>query len=171
MSEARRTGAQGRDEPPLALAASGGGGACLDWACHPDGGGRHVILLHPAANRGAEVRHRLLTYGIIKEICNAARELAGFSAPFISVLPDLFVAGDDTRPPGGGGPRVRISPSSGESRANLTSSAQILEKARSPMARLVTSSCTGTSRKLCGRSVVNWRASVHSAEAVIGVTG
>ena len=32
--------------PPLALAASGGGGACLDWACHPDGGGRHVILLH-----------------------------------------------------------------------------------------------------------------------------
>ena len=30
------------------------------------------------------------------------------------------------------------------------------------MARLVTSSCTGASRKLCGRSVVNWRASVHS---------
>jgi hypothetical protein len=39
------------------------------------------------------------------------------------------------------------------------------------MARLVTSSCTGASRKLCGRCVMNWRASVHSAEAVIGVTG
>ena len=57
----------------------------------------HVILLHPAAHRGAEVRHRLLTYRIIKEICNAARELARFPAPFFSVLPDLFVAGDDTR--------------------------------------------------------------------------
>ena len=44
-------------------------------------------------------------------------------------------------------------------------------KGQVAMARLVTSSCTGTSRKLCGRSVVNWRASVHSAEAVIGVTG
>ena len=53
--------------------------------------------LHPAAHRGAEVRHPLLTYRIIKEICNAARELARFSAPFFSVLPDLFVAGDDTR--------------------------------------------------------------------------
>jgi hypothetical protein len=39
----------------------------------------------------------LLIYRIIKEIFNAARELAGFSAPFFSVLPDLFVAGDDTR--------------------------------------------------------------------------
>jgi hypothetical protein len=39
------------------------------------------------------------------------------------------------------------------------------------MARLVTSSCTGASHKLCGRSVVNWGASVHSTEAVIGVTG
>jgi hypothetical protein len=39
----------------------------------------------------------LLTYRIIKEICNAARELARFPAPFFSVLPDLFVAGDDTR--------------------------------------------------------------------------
>src|SRR5580704_3822597 len=29
--------------------------------------------------------------------------VARFSAPFFSVLPDLFVAGDDTRPPGGGG--------------------------------------------------------------------
>ena len=36
------------------------------------------------------------------------------------------------------------------------------------MARLVTSSCPGASRKLCGRSVVNRCASVHSAEAVIG---
>jgi len=27
-------------------------------------------------------------------ICNAARELARFPAPFFSVLPDLFVAGD-----------------------------------------------------------------------------
>src|SRR6202035_2564037 len=44
-------------------------------------------------------------------------------------------------------------------------------KGQVAMARLVTSSCTGTSRKLCGRSVVNWRASVHSAEAVIGATG
>ena len=56
-----------------------------------------VMLLHPAAYSGAEVQHRLLTYRIIKEICNAARELARFSAPFFSVLPDLFVAGDDTR--------------------------------------------------------------------------
>ena len=39
------------------------------------------------------------------------------------------------------------------------------------MARLVTSSYTGTIRKLCGRSAVNWRASVHSAEAVVRVTG
>ena len=31
-------------------------------------GGRHVILLHPAAHSGAEVRHRLLTYRIITEI-------------------------------------------------------------------------------------------------------
>ena len=54
------------------------------------------ILLHPAAHRGAEVRHRLLTYRIIKEICNAARELPRFPALFFSVLPDLFVAGDDT---------------------------------------------------------------------------
>src|SRR6202040_3327109 len=74
-----------------------GGGACLDWACDPGAAGRHVTLLHPAAHRGAEVRHRLLTYRIIKEICNAARELVRFSAPFFSVLPDLFVAGDDTR--------------------------------------------------------------------------
>jgi hypothetical protein len=29
---------------------------------------------------GAEVRHRLLTYRIIKEICNAARELPRFPA-------------------------------------------------------------------------------------------
>ena len=56
-----------------------------------------VMLLHPAAYSGAEVQHRLLTYRIIKEICNAARELARFPAPFFSVLPDLFVAGDDTR--------------------------------------------------------------------------
>src|ERR1700726_4238982 len=35
-------------------------------------------------------------------------------------------------------------------------------KGQVAMARLVTSSCTGASRKLCGRSVVNWRASVHS---------
>src|SRR5205807_9430748 len=34
---------------------------------------------------------------MVKEICNAARELAGFPAPFFRVLPDLFVAGDDTR--------------------------------------------------------------------------
>src|SRR5580693_2604000 len=61
--------------------------------------GRHVMLLHPAAYSGAEVQHRLLTYRIIKEICNAARELAGFPAPFFSVLPDLFVADDDTRNP------------------------------------------------------------------------
>jgi hypothetical protein len=54
-----------------------------------------VMLLHPAAYSGAEVQHRLLTYRIIKEICNAARELARFPAPFFSVLPDLFVAGDD----------------------------------------------------------------------------
>ena len=33
---------------------------------------------------------------IIKEICNAARELARFPALFFSVLPDLFVAGNDT---------------------------------------------------------------------------
>jgi hypothetical protein len=56
-----------------------------------------VMLLHPAAYSGAEVQHRLLTYRIIKEICDAARELARFPAPFFSVLPDLFVAGDDTR--------------------------------------------------------------------------
>ena len=55
-----------------------------------------VMLLHPAAYSGAEVQHRLLTYRIIKEICDAARELARFPAPFFSVLPDLFVAGDDT---------------------------------------------------------------------------
>src|SRR4029077_13532985 len=67
-----------------------------DWACHPGAGGRHVILLHPATHSGAEVQHRLLIYRIIKEICNAARELARFPAPFSIVLPDLFVAGDDT---------------------------------------------------------------------------
>ena len=69
----------------------------VPWACDPGPAGRHVTLLHPAAHRGAEVRHRLLTYRIIKEICNAARELARFPAPFFSVLPDLFVAGDNTR--------------------------------------------------------------------------
>jgi hypothetical protein len=57
--------------------------------------GRHVILLHPAAHSGAEVQHRLLTYRIIKEICNAARELARFPAPFFSVLPDLFVLAEE----------------------------------------------------------------------------
>jgi hypothetical protein len=89
--------ARGRDAPPLALPLHrAGGGACLDWAGHPGAGGRHVILLHPAAHSGAEPRHRPLTYRIIKEICNAARELARFPAPFFSVLPDLFVAGDDT---------------------------------------------------------------------------
>src|ERR1700730_15439015 len=46
---------------------------------------------------GSILRHRPLTYRIVKEICNAARELARFPAPFFSVLPDLFVAGDDTR--------------------------------------------------------------------------
>src|SRR6202035_2172506 len=57
--------------------------------------GRHVILLHPAAHSGAEVQHRLLTYRIIKEICNAARELARFPAPFFRVLPDLFVLAEE----------------------------------------------------------------------------
>src|ERR1700730_14436836 len=33
---------------------------------------------------------------MIEEICNAAGELARFPAPFSSVLPGLFVAGDDT---------------------------------------------------------------------------
>jgi hypothetical protein len=37
----------------------------------------------------------LLTYRIIKEICNAARELARFPAPFFSVLPDLFVLAEE----------------------------------------------------------------------------
>jgi hypothetical protein len=92
---ARRTGPQGRDAPPLALPLQRAGDrACLDWACHPGAGGRHVILLHPATHSGAEVQHRLLIYRIIKEICNAARELARFPAPFSIVLPDLFVAGD-----------------------------------------------------------------------------
>jgi hypothetical protein len=52
---------------------------------HPHAGGKHVILLHPAVHSGAELRHRLLTYRIIKEICNAARELARFwlSAPHL----------------------------------------------------------------------------------------
>jgi hypothetical protein len=54
-----------------------------------------VMLLHPAAYSGAEVQHRLLTYRIIKEICNAARELARFPAPFFSVLPDLFVLAEE----------------------------------------------------------------------------
>jgi hypothetical protein len=31
-------------------------------------GGRHLILLHPGGSQGAEVRHRLLTYRIIKEV-------------------------------------------------------------------------------------------------------
>ena len=93
-----RTGPQANDAPPLRLPRHrAGGGACLDWACHPGVGGRHVIPLHPVAHSGAEVRHRLLTYRIIKEICNAARELARFPAPFISVLTDLLVAGYDSR--------------------------------------------------------------------------
>ena len=33
----------------------------------------------------------------LEKICNAARELARFPAPFFSVLPDLFITGDDTR--------------------------------------------------------------------------
>jgi hypothetical protein len=57
------------------------------------------VLLHRATHSGAEVQHRLLIYRIIKEICNAARELARFPAPFFSVLPDLFVARDGTRAP------------------------------------------------------------------------
>src|ERR1700736_1389494 len=73
-----------------------GGGACLDWACDPGAAGRHVILLHPAAHRGAEVRHRLLTYRIIEEICNAARELARFSAPFFSACP-IYLSPATTR--------------------------------------------------------------------------
>jgi hypothetical protein len=71
--------ARDRKAAPPALALPlrrAGGGACVDWACHPGAGDRHVILLHPAAHSGAEVQHRLLTYRIIKEICNAARELA-----------------------------------------------------------------------------------------------
>src|SRR6202008_2816915 len=48
------------------------------------------------AAAGSILRHRPLTYRIVKEICNAARELARFPAPFSGVLPDLFVAGDDT---------------------------------------------------------------------------
>ena len=74
-----------------------GGGAYLGWACRAGARGRHLIVLQPAAHGGAEVQHRFLTYRIIKEIRNAARELARFSAPFFSVLPDLFVVGDDTR--------------------------------------------------------------------------
>src|ERR1700730_9418112 len=73
-----------------------GSGACIDWAGHRGAGDRHVMLLHPTAHSGAEVRHRLLIYRIFKEICNAAGELARFPAPFFGVLPDLFVAGDDT---------------------------------------------------------------------------
>src|SRR5438270_6727022 len=38
--------------PALPLHRAGGGG-CLDWASHPGAGGRHFILLHPAAHRGA----------------------------------------------------------------------------------------------------------------------
>ena len=99
MSEARRTGPQGRDAPPLALAASGWWWCLSRLGLPPGAGGRHVILLHPATHSGAEVQHRLLIYRIIKEICNAARELARFPAPFSSVLPGLFVAGDDTTKP------------------------------------------------------------------------
>jgi len=51
-----------RDAPPFSLPLRrAGGGACLDWACDPGAAGRHVILLHPAAHRSAEIRHRLLT--------------------------------------------------------------------------------------------------------------
>jgi hypothetical protein len=75
MSEARRTGPQGRVAPPLALAASGWWWCLSRLGLPPGAGGRHVILLHPATLSGAEVQHRLLIYRIIKEICNAAREL------------------------------------------------------------------------------------------------
>src|ERR1700730_958226 len=44
---------------------------------------------------GSILRHRPLTYRIVKEICNAARELARFPAPFFSVLPDLFVLAEE----------------------------------------------------------------------------
>src|SRR5437588_12738807 len=57
-----------------------------------------------------------LTYRIIKEICNAAGELARFPAPFSSVLPDLFVAGDDTHEIHSLAPSV----ATGESGANLS---------------------------------------------------
>ena len=84
----------------------------VPWACDPGPAGRHVTLLHPAAHRGAEVRHRLLTYRIIKEICNAARELARFPAPFFSVLPDLFVLAEEMAS-GINGARLLIIPQSG----------------------------------------------------------
>ena len=45
--------------------------------------------------RGTKIRHRLLTYRRIKEIGNATGELARVSAPFFSIVPDLFIAGDE----------------------------------------------------------------------------
>ena len=102
-----------RDAPPFSLPLRrAGGGTCLDWACHPGADDRHVILLHPAAHSGAKVQHRLLTYRVIKEICNAARELARFPAPFFSVLPDLFVLAEEMAS-GINGARLLIIPQSG----------------------------------------------------------
>src|SRR5215469_18942392 len=68
----------------------------IDWAGHPVAGGRHVILLHPAASIGVKFRHRPLTHRMTKEIYDAAGELARLPAPFFGVLPNLLVAGDDT---------------------------------------------------------------------------
>jgi len=53
-----------------------------------------------------------LTYRVIKEICNAARELARFPAPFFSVLPDLFVLAEEMAS-GINGARLLIIPQSG----------------------------------------------------------
>jgi hypothetical protein len=47
------------------------------------------------ARSGAKIRHGLLTYRRMKEICNATGELARVSARFFSIVPDLFIAGDE----------------------------------------------------------------------------
>ena len=60
--------------------------------------------------RSAKLLHGLLTYRMIREICDATGELAGFPAPFFSVVPDLFIAGDEPHETKSVWPRCRVKP-------------------------------------------------------------
>src|ERR1700737_3588428 len=84
---------------------------CTQWGWPLDIDGKQFHPSASGAHTGAKFQHWLLTNRKIKEICDATGELARFSAPFSSVMPDLSIAGDEpheTNSPASGAAASRI---------------------------------------------------------------